>query len=59
MLNEGIKEYLTSSGNINRFRRGHRDRKHFLIILSGFRHKGTLNFGDPTTGAIQHNEAYL
>lgn len=60
MLNEGIHEYLTSSGNIKyKFRRGRSDRKHLLVIFSGFRHKGTLDFGGAAIDTIQHNVLWI
>lgn len=60
MLQEGTNTYLTSHGEIKyRFRQGRSDRQHLLVIFSGFRHKGTLDFGGTAINSIQHNILWI
>lgn len=60
MLQEGTHTYPTVHGNLKyRFRQGRSDRQHLLVIFSGFRNKGTLDFGGTAINSIQHNILWI
>ncbi|MDO4898118.1 MAG: DUF6270 domain-containing protein [Rothia sp. (in: high G+C Gram-positive bacteria)] len=60
MLHEGTHTYSTAHGDVKyRYRQGRSDRRHLLVIFSGFRHKGTLDFGGSAIDSIQHNVLWI
>lgn len=60
MLHDGIHQHQTAYGPIKyKFKAGRSDRQHLLVIFSGFRHKGTLDFGGAAIDPIKHNILWI
>lgn len=60
ILEEGISTFSGTTGKLRyKYRQGNSDRNHLLIIFSGFRHKGTLDFGGDAIESIRHNVLWV
>lgn len=60
ILQQGTHTFTGQAGQLKyRYQQGTSDRRHLLVIFSGFRNKGTLDFGGAAIEAIRHNILWI